>query len=388
MKTRRLGTVLVVGGLLVLAYAAAVLFWRDPVTDVYNRYQQNKLESALEHEFEAWDAGPPPRSPTPETTTRNRQPIRAPRKPRLHATPAASCAGWSRGRRSADPHPANRGRNGRRPRDTLGADLSRGPGHYERTTVPGLGKTVGIAGHRTTFGAPFRKIDKIEVGDEMHAGHALRHLPLPRLQARDRGRRRLERDPRTAASTTPHALGVPIPSTAPPSAGSCTRAWRPCSRARARRTRSPRPARAQDSARPRLRRSRPHRPRPRRARSPAAPHDHVRLLAGERLEDVLVAVAPSRRSHELVAVGVSPHRGAELPAPEGGEWIRQAEERVDRGPHEQLERGEHRDGVSGEVEDQVVTANPEGHRLPRLHLHAPEELLDAKLGLNLADKIV
>jgi sortase A len=48
-----------------------------------------------------------------------------------------------------------------------GADLSRGPGHYERTTVPGLGKTVGIAGHRTTFGAPFRKIDKIKAGDEI-----------------------------------------------------------------------------------------------------------------------------------------------------------------------------------------------------------------------------
>jgi sortase A len=26
---------------------------------------------------------------------------------------------------------------------------------------------VGIAGHRTTFGAPFRKIDKVEVGDEI-----------------------------------------------------------------------------------------------------------------------------------------------------------------------------------------------------------------------------
>ena len=46
MKTRRLGTILAVGGLLVLAYAAAVLFWRDPVTDLYNLYQQNRLDSA------------------------------------------------------------------------------------------------------------------------------------------------------------------------------------------------------------------------------------------------------------------------------------------------------------------------------------------------------
>jgi hypothetical protein len=35
---RRAGTVLIVVGLLVLAYAAAVLFWRDPVTDLYSRY--------------------------------------------------------------------------------------------------------------------------------------------------------------------------------------------------------------------------------------------------------------------------------------------------------------------------------------------------------------
>ena len=60
MKRRRLGTVLIVGGLLVLAYVAAVLFWRDPVTDVYNRYQQNRLESALEQEFSAWESASPP----------------------------------------------------------------------------------------------------------------------------------------------------------------------------------------------------------------------------------------------------------------------------------------------------------------------------------------
>jgi sortase A len=31
--------------------------------------------------------------------------------------------------------------------------------------VPGLGKTTAIAGHRTTFGAPFRKIDRLRQGD-------------------------------------------------------------------------------------------------------------------------------------------------------------------------------------------------------------------------------
>ena len=44
-------------------------------------------------------------------------------------------------------------------------DLSKGPGHYRQTSMPGLGKTTAIAGHRTTFGAPFRKIDRLRRGD-------------------------------------------------------------------------------------------------------------------------------------------------------------------------------------------------------------------------------
>jgi sortase A len=45
------------------------------------------------------------------------------------------------------------------------ADLKRGPGHYPDTALPGQGGTVAIAGHRTTYGAPFNQIDKIDVGD-------------------------------------------------------------------------------------------------------------------------------------------------------------------------------------------------------------------------------
>ena len=166
MKRRRLGTVLIVGGLLVLAYAAAVLFWRDPVTDLYNRYQQNRLESALEEEFAAWDAAFPAAADggaegTPETT------------------PAAARAATARDARRFLGRLELGDAFGRLEIPGIGIeavvvhgtrwgpDLSRGPGHYERTTVPGLGKTVGVAGHRTTFGAPFRRIDDIELGDRL-----------------------------------------------------------------------------------------------------------------------------------------------------------------------------------------------------------------------------
>jgi len=167
MKTRRLGTVLIVGGLLVLAYAAAVLFWRDPVTDLYNRYEQNRLESALEREFEAWDAGPPPAVAEAEVDEENE--ATQPRPVVLTARDARRfLRGLEQGQAFGRIHIPRIGVEAVVVHGTRwGADLSRGPGHYERTTVPGLGKTVGIAGHRTTFGAPFRKIDKIKVGDEI-----------------------------------------------------------------------------------------------------------------------------------------------------------------------------------------------------------------------------
>jgi sortase A len=42
--------------------------------------------------------------------------------------------------------------------------LREGPGHYPKTSFPGEQGTVAIAGHRTTYGAPFRTIDKLRPG--------------------------------------------------------------------------------------------------------------------------------------------------------------------------------------------------------------------------------
>jgi sortase A len=43
--------------------------------------------------------------------------------------------------------------------------LKKGPGHYAGTALPGERGTVAIAGHRTTYAAPFRHLDKIHRGD-------------------------------------------------------------------------------------------------------------------------------------------------------------------------------------------------------------------------------
>lgn len=46
-------------------------------------------------------------------------------------------------------------------------DLREGPGHWPETPFPGQGGNFVVSGHRTTYGAPFLKINKIKVGDEI-----------------------------------------------------------------------------------------------------------------------------------------------------------------------------------------------------------------------------
>lgn len=47
-------------------------------------------------------------------------------------------------------------------------DLKKGPGHYPTTPLPGQPGNAAIAGHRTTYGAPFNRIDELQVGDEIN----------------------------------------------------------------------------------------------------------------------------------------------------------------------------------------------------------------------------
>ncbi len=47
------------------------------------------------------------------------------------------------------------------------SDLKKGPGHYSQTPLPGQEGNAAIAGHRTTYGAPFNRIDELVAGDEV-----------------------------------------------------------------------------------------------------------------------------------------------------------------------------------------------------------------------------
>jgi sortase A len=46
-------------------------------------------------------------------------------------------------------------------------DLRQGPGHYPETPMPGQLGNAAIAGHRTTYGAPFNRLDEVNPGDEI-----------------------------------------------------------------------------------------------------------------------------------------------------------------------------------------------------------------------------
>ena len=45
--------------------------------------------------------------------------------------------------------------------------LKRGPAHYQGTPLPGQRGNSAIAGHRTTYGAPFHNLDKLAPGDQI-----------------------------------------------------------------------------------------------------------------------------------------------------------------------------------------------------------------------------
>jgi sortase A len=44
-------------------------------------------------------------------------------------------------------------------------DLRKGPGHVPSTVLPGQDGTFGVSGHRTTYGAPFYRLNELAKGD-------------------------------------------------------------------------------------------------------------------------------------------------------------------------------------------------------------------------------
>jgi sortase A len=151
-------TLMMVAGVLLLAWAFVVWQWGDPITSVYTRWEQRKLASSFDETLRAAQPG------------RAAAPAGRPPAVTHKAVPRVAARFW---RRTGEGDAVARltiDRLGLRVIVVKGTDtgsLRKGPGVDGRTALPGEGRLVYIAGHRTTYGAPFGDIDRLRRGDSV-----------------------------------------------------------------------------------------------------------------------------------------------------------------------------------------------------------------------------
>lgn len=154
---RAISTVLIVAGALMMSDAALTVAWQEPVSAIYARYTQAQLGGELSDLERA--------APTPL----QRRALRAlgdeGRRMAFLARDLKRSAkvGDAVGRLRIP----SIGSSKVIVKGTGTAPLRKGPGVYDQTPFPGAPGTVGIAGHRTTYGAPFRKLDQVDKGDDI-----------------------------------------------------------------------------------------------------------------------------------------------------------------------------------------------------------------------------
>jgi sortase A len=127
---RFVASVMMVSGTLLIADAGVTLLWQEPVSAFVANRHQGELKTAF---FD-----PPQR-------VIRRMPLKGDSIAHIQI-PAISVSEYV----------------------VEGTDLKslrKGPGHYPETPLPGDRGTTAIAGHRTTYGAPFRRIDQLKRGN-------------------------------------------------------------------------------------------------------------------------------------------------------------------------------------------------------------------------------
>jgi sortase A len=150
---RALSTVLIVSGAMLIADAGLTLVWQEPISAVYAKLQQrqlagqlNDLENLTDLQLRALE----------RLRTENRRIAFLARLLRRRSEPG-DAIGRIKIKRIGINFVVVEG--------TKPEDLRKGPGHYGDTPFPGIRGTVAMAGHRTTYLAPFRKLNKMRRGD-------------------------------------------------------------------------------------------------------------------------------------------------------------------------------------------------------------------------------
>jgi sortase A len=149
--SRILGSLLIVAGALTLGWVVLVWRWEDPFTAIYTHVQQARLSGDYDRRAAAF------------------RPRLARGLAGVQREVADEARAYGRSIRPGDPIGRLRiGRIGLKMVVVQGTDhdsLKKGPGHYAGSALPGQGHLVYVAGHRTTYLAPFASIDDIRIGD-------------------------------------------------------------------------------------------------------------------------------------------------------------------------------------------------------------------------------
>lgn len=151
-----LSIALITAGIVVLADACITLAYREPISSIYGAVKQSEAASQLDELEASFPAGGDDRAAARAARPAARAAVLARRFERQVE------AGQAIGRIVA---PAMDGLDIVFVQGTDSGSLEIGPGHYPETPMPGAPGTVGIAGHRTTYLAPFRHIDSMRRGD-------------------------------------------------------------------------------------------------------------------------------------------------------------------------------------------------------------------------------
>lgn len=156
---RALSTVLILSGTLLLVDAGLTVAWQEPVSALYARFNQGALDGDLDKLEEEAEALPPLEQ----------------RALRTLKTPQRKAAFLARTfkRKLGEGDAAGRieipkiGAEFVMVKGTSAASLRHGPGLFPDNPYPGARGTTAVAGHRTTYGAPFRKVDQLKKGDRI-----------------------------------------------------------------------------------------------------------------------------------------------------------------------------------------------------------------------------
>lgn len=154
---RALAVVLIVAGALALADAVVTLVWQEPLSALYATIRQDDLDGALTQIERAEPSASERLELASLSDERHRIAFLA-RELELHAHDGGPVGRIEIPRVGAS-YVVVKG--------TDTEDLKSGPGIYSETSFPGIAGTTAIAGHRTTYLAPFRDINLLVPGNRV-----------------------------------------------------------------------------------------------------------------------------------------------------------------------------------------------------------------------------